>query len=134
MLVLLRRTRPRFFFSAMLAAGALVVGSCALPSLHRVTIQQGNVITQEMMDQLKPGMTREQVAFVMGSPVVRNAFDDTRWDYVYTLDVPGTYESHILVSLFFSGDELARIAGDLAPLEDEEDSPAAGDGADEGSG
>ncbi len=94
---------------------ALLNASCALPRLHRVTVQQGNVITQEMVDQLKPGMTREQVAFVMGQPVVRNAFDDTRWDYVYTIDVPGSFESRLLVSLYFSGDELDRITGDLAP-------------------
>lgn len=94
---------------------AVLTTSCALPRLHRVTVQQGNVITQEMVDQLKPGMTREQVAFVMGQPVVRNAFDDTRWDYVYTIDVPGSFESRLLVSLYFTGDELARISGDLAP-------------------
>ena len=94
---------------------ALLTASCAFPRLHRVTVQQGNVITQEMVDQLKPGMTREQVAFVMGQPVVRNAFDDTRWDYVYTIDVPGSFESRLLVSLYFSGDELDRITGDLAP-------------------
>ena len=94
---------------------ALLTASCALPRLHRVTVQQGNVITQEMVDQLKPGMTREQVAFVMGQPVVRNAFDDTRWDYVYTIDVPGSFESRLLVSLYFAGDELDRITGDLAP-------------------
>ena len=107
------RAVPAWGVSVGLAA--LLTASCALPRLHRVTVQQGNVITQEMVDQLKPGMTREQVAFVMGQPVVRNAFDDTRWDYVYTIDVPGSFESRLLVSLYFSGDELDRITGDLAP-------------------
>ena len=107
------RTLSAWIVSAGLAA--LLTASCAFPKLHRVTVQQGNVITQEMVDQLKPGMTREQVAFVMGQPVVRNAFDDTRWDYVYTIDVPGSFESRLLVSLHFSGDELARISGDLRP-------------------
>ena len=107
------RAVPAWGVSVGLAA--LLTASCALPRLHRVTVQQGNVITQEMVDQLKPGMTREQVAFVMGQPVVRNAFDDTRWDYVYTIDVPGSFESRLLVSLYFAGDELDRITGDLAP-------------------
>ena len=101
--------------AASVGLAALLTASCALPRIHRVTVQQGNVITQEMVDQLKPGMTREQVTFVMGQPVVRNAFDDTRWDYVYTIDVPGSYESRLLVSLYFAGDALSRIAGDLAP-------------------
>ncbi len=103
------------FRGAGLLLAVLLTASCALPSIHRVTVQQGNVITQEMVDQLKPGMTREQVAFVMGQPVVRNAFDDTRWDYVYTIDVPGAYESRLLVSLFFESDALTLITGDLAP-------------------
>ena len=103
------------FRGACLLLAVLLAASCALPSIHRVTVQQGNVITQEMVDQLKPGMTREQVAFVMGQPVVRNAFDDTRWDYVYTIDVPGAFESHLLVSLFFESDALTLITGDLAP-------------------
>ncbi len=103
------------FRGACLLLAVLLTASCALPSIHRVTVQQGNVITQEMVDQLKPGMTREQVAFVMGQPVVRNVFDDTRWDYVYTIDVPGAFESHLLVSLFFESDALTLITGDLAP-------------------
>lgn len=109
------RNRAVSAWAVSVALAALLTASCAFPRLHRVTVQQGNVITQEMVDQLKPGMTREQVAFVMGQPVVRNAFDDTRWDYVYTIDVPGSFESRLLVSLYFTGDELARISGDLAP-------------------
>ena len=109
------RNRTLSAWSVSVGLAALLTASCAFPRLHRVTVQQGNVITQEMVDQLKPGMTREQVAFVMGQPVVRNAFDDTRWDYVYTIDVPGSFESRLLVSLYFSGDELDRITGDLAP-------------------
>ena len=80
-----------------------------------MTVQQGNVITQEMVDRLKPGMTPEQVAFVMGGPVVRNVFDDSRWDYVYTIDVPGSFESQVVVSVFFEAGALARIVGDLKP-------------------
>ena len=109
------RNRALSAWGVSVGLAALLTASCAFPRLHRVTVQQGNVITQEMVDQLKPGMTREQVAFVMGQPVVRNAFDDTRWDYVYTIDVPGSFESRLLVSLYFSGDELDRITGDLAP-------------------
>ena len=101
--------------------------ACELPRLHRVTVQQGNVITQEMVDQLSPGMTREQVAFVMGEPVLRNPFNADRWDYVYSLHVPGTPTAVIRMSLFFNGDVLSHLYGDFAPKGDAEDEPE-GDG------
>ena len=88
---------------------------CALIGVHRVAIQQGNIITQAMVDQLKPGITREQVAYIMGEPVLRNTFDDDRWDYVYTVELPNIYNSRMLVSLFFENDVLMYITGDLAP-------------------
>jgi outer membrane protein assembly factor BamE len=89
--------------------------SLGLPRVHKVTIQQGNVITQEMIDRLKPGMTRSQVAFVMGEPVLRHAFDEDRWDYIYTLQIPGYYNEQKRVSLYFENNVLAYFTGDYAP-------------------
>jgi len=86
-----------------------------LPRVHKITVQQGNVITQEMVDQLKPGMSRSQVAFIMGEPVFRNSFDDARWDYIYTVEIPGLYEDERRLSLYFDGDQLAYFTGDYAP-------------------
>ena len=88
---------------------------CTGCGVHRVAIQQGNIITQEMVDKLKPGINREQVAYIMGEPVLRNTFDDERWDYVYTIDVPNTFSSRQLVSLFFENDVLVYITGDMVP-------------------
>ena len=99
-------------------AGGLVllaVFLCAGCGVHRVPIQQGNIITQDMVDQLKPGITREQAAYIMGEPVLRNTFDNDRWDYVYTIDVPGRFTSRMLVSLFFENDLLVYITGDMVP-------------------
>ena len=112
-------------FAAGLAAclGAAQTGC----SLYRVTVQQGNVITQEMVDDLKPGMTREQVAYIMGEPVVRNPFNEDQWDYVYTLEVPGRVERQRKLSLFFSNGMLERLTGDFKPETDSEDSASAGD-------
>ena len=98
---------------ALLAVG--VVSSCSLPRVYRLTVQQGNVITQEMVDALKPGMTREQVAFIMGEPVIRNPFDDSRWDYVYTLRVPGYVDDNAKLSVFFSDGALTHFSGDFKP-------------------
>ena len=114
------QTIQRHFTSRKLAAVALVLlmlgqAACQFPRLYRVTIQQGNVITQEMINKLRPGMTRSQVAFVMGDPILKNTFDENKWDYIYTIDLPGYYQEQRHVSLFFTGDVLAYMTGDIAP-------------------
>ena len=100
--------------AAALAVAAITT-SCALPRVYKITVQQGNVITQKMVDGLKPGMSREQVAYIMGEPVIRNPFDEDRWDYVYTLRVPGVVDDHRKMSLFFTDGVLSHFTGDLAP-------------------
>ena len=104
--------------------------ACSLPRVYRLSVQQGNVITQEMIDGLKPGMTREQVAYVMGQPVIRNPFDDSRWDYVYTLRVPGFVDETVKMSLFFTEDVLTHFTGDFKPSDAEASDPEAADASD----
>ena len=99
--------------------------SFKIPRVHKVTVQQGNVITQEMIDRLKPGMTKEQVAFVMGEPVVRNAFNQDRWDYIYSVEVRGRFAESRRVTLHFEDGLLASFSGDYAPS----DVPGATDAA-----
>lgn len=99
---------------------SLLLSGCSLkrpklPRVHKLTVQQGNVINQKMIDKLKPGMTRSQVAFIMGEPVVRNAFNNDRWDYVYSIELPGVYSTTQMVSLFFVDEQLAYFTGDLVP-------------------
>ena len=106
---------PSFSSVATLLLALSLLGGCGWPRVHKVIVQQGNVITQEMIDKLKPGMTRTQVAYIMGEPVVRNTFNDTRWDYVYSLENPGQYEVNSTVSLFFENERLSHFVGDLAP-------------------
>ena len=105
--------------AALAAAIALstILTSCALPRVYKVTVQQGNVITQQMVDSLKPGMSQEQVAYVMGKPVIKNPFDEDRWDYVYTLRVPGVVSDRMKMSLFFTDGMLSHFVGDLVPSE-----------------
>jgi len=86
-----------------------------IPRVHKITVQQGNVITQEMIDSLKPGMTRAQVAYIMGEPIVRNTFHRDRWDYIYALDIPRVYEEEKRLSLHFEEDRLAYFSGDYVP-------------------
>ena len=96
-----------------------------MPRVHKVTVQQGNVITQEMIDSLKPGMTRAQVAFIMGEPIVRNTFDRNRWDYIYTIEVPGIYGDEKRISLHFDGDKLAYFTGDYTPSSEQPEAVSA---------
>ena len=86
-----------------------------LPFIHRIDVQQGNVINQEMIDQLKPGMTKRQVRFTLGSPMIVDAFHQDRWDYVYRME-PGKGEiEQKRVSLYFRDDALTQIPGDYRP-------------------
>lgn len=103
--------RPRL----ILVFTALLLSGCSFPQVFKVTVQQGNLITQEMVDQLKPGMTRSQVAFIMGEPVFRNPFENDRWDYIYTVEIPGRYQQRRLMSLYFVDERLAYFTGDFVP-------------------
>jgi outer membrane protein assembly factor BamE len=89
-----------------------------LPWVYRIDIQQGNVISQDAVNQLKLGMTKRQVQFVLGTPLLIDPFHADRWDYYYSYQ-PGSEgekksdEQHL--SLFFDGDSLARISGTVEP-------------------
>jgi outer membrane protein assembly factor BamE len=113
----LRSSIPRSFA----LAGLLLLAACEhvpmLPGLstHRIDIQQGNVVTQEMVDKLKPGMTRQQVRFVLGTPPIVDPFRQDRWDYVYYYKKDGVLKEHRRLVLLFDGDTLKRIDGDVVP-------------------
>ncbi|MFK0571144.1 outer membrane protein assembly factor BamE [Endozoicomonas sp.] len=87
----------------------------SFPGAYKIDIQQGNVITQEMVDQLRPGLTRAQVQYVMGTPLLEDTFDRDRWDYVYSLQPGGKERDQKTVTLFFQNDQLSSIQGDFRP-------------------
>lgn len=87
----------------------------SFPGAYKIDIQQGNVITQEMINQLRPGMTRAQVQYVMGTPLVEDTFNRDRWDYVYSLQPGGKEREQKTVTLLFDNDQLSSIQGDLRP-------------------
>ncbi len=94
----------------------LLAGCSSVPSLlYKIEIQQGNVITHEMMEKLKPGMTRAQVRFVLGSPMISDAFHGNRWDYVYRLEQDGRLIEQHRITVFFEDDRLAHSEGRLRP-------------------
>ena len=90
------------------------------PGVHRINIQQGNVITQQMIDKLRPGMTKSQVRFVLGNAVVDNSLDVDRWDYIYTLSIAGRAEMETKLSVYFINERLSYFVGDFIPSEEYE--------------
>jgi outer membrane protein assembly factor BamE len=82
---------------------------------YRIDVQQGNVVTQDMVSQLKPGMSREQVKFVLGTPLVTDMFHTNRWDYIYRLERGKGGVEERKLTVFFDNDALARVEGDVVP-------------------
>ena len=91
-----------------------------IPRVYKLSVQQGNVITKEMVDRLEPGMTRNQVEYVMGRPVLKDPFDDDQWVYLYTLEVPDVFIQAFKMVLIFEEDTLVSITGDYVPTTAEE--------------
>lgn len=96
---------------------AVLSASCTstLPSLkpYHLDVQQGNVVTSKMMLQLKPGMTKSQVRYVMGTPLLQDSFHQDRWDYLYQMNKGGNVIERRRVILDFKSDGLASVRGDV---------------------
>lgn len=108
----------RFASRALTVAATLLLGACGVPQLitpYRMDIQQGNYISQEMVSQLRPGMTREQVRFVLGTPLLADIFHADRWDYVYYRDVLGAAREERKIAVIFQDGKLVRVEGDVVP-------------------
>lgn len=98
--------------SALLLCALLALSGCTLKP-YKIDIQQGNVVTQEMISKLRPGMTRSQVKFVMGTALVTDPFHPERWDYFYKFDKGGKPREERRLTLVFEEDKLARVLGDV---------------------
>jgi len=85
------------------------------PSVHKIDIQQGNVVTQDMLSRLKPGMTKSQVRFALGTPLIADAFHPNRWDYAYSFQKAGKLTEQRHVTVVFENDLMLRVEGEAAP-------------------
>lgn len=110
--------RKLFLMSAILLL-------CGCELIYKLPTRQGNVIEQKQLDQLQPGMTRDQVRFLLGTPIATSPYRSDRWDYVGYYRSPRGKVFSRTVSLYFGGDsKLARMEGiQLAAGEEEVDSP-----------
>ncbi|MGV6825479.1 MAG: outer membrane protein assembly factor BamE [bacterium] len=101
--------------------GAIIPRSLdRLPFIYHPQVQQGNIIEQEKINQLKPGMVKRQVQYVMGSPMLIDVFHQDRWDYYYSVGTSVELDIEKRLTLYFENGRLARIEGDYRPQQDVE--------------
>ncbi|MBB3104057.1 outer membrane protein assembly factor BamE [Azomonas macrocytogenes] len=103
--------------SLILSSLAVFATGCSIPGVYKIDIQQGNVVTQDMIDQLRPGMTPRQVRFIMGSPLIMDTFHPNRWDYLYSFQAGGSRRRQERISLMFdnANQQLVGLTGDFMP-------------------
>ena len=119
---------PRALSIASLAVLYLIITGCF--SSYRVEIQQGNVISAEQIEKLVPGTPRDEVRFILGTPLIKDPFHAQRWDYFYSLDpAKGEKVTQYRLSIWFEDEKIARTLVEGAGLPGaiqpdlEEDSP-----------
>jgi outer membrane protein assembly factor BamE len=86
---------------------------------YRMEVVQGNVITQEVMAQIQPGLGRAQVREILGTPLLADIFHENRWDYVFTIARQGVPAQQRRVSVFFKNNVVERFEADTLPTERE---------------
>jgi outer membrane protein assembly factor BamE len=100
-------TRSPFFAKSFVFIFVLLMSAC---SVHKIDIQQGNVITQEMFEKLKIGMEKKRVEGILGTPLVTDPFHRDRWDYVYVYKAGNTdTQQSAHLTLYFANEQLNKI-------------------------
>ena len=110
------QSRSRLTLSLSLLLSLATLGACSnigFPGVYRINVEQGNIVDQEMVDQLKPQMTRRQVRFVLGTPIIEDTFNADRWDYVYVVRLGNENLFRTQLTVVFAGDSLVDVEGDL---------------------
>jgi outer membrane protein assembly factor BamE len=110
-------------FAGTLLLATVLSGCSSVPRIvneYKIDVQQGNVLTQEMVSQLKPGLTKDQVRFILGTPVLIDVFHPNRWDYVYRLQKgnTGAVEMRKFTAFFDANEKLARVSGDVTAAQE----------------
>ncbi|MCZ7559119.1 MAG: outer membrane protein assembly factor BamE [Burkholderiaceae bacterium] len=129
-----RTARPasRAWLLAAALAAALAAGGCAqrdpnrsgLLEPYRTDLPQGNYLTQQTLDQVKEGMTREQVRFALGTPLLRHVFHPDRWDYVFRYQFPNGRAELRRATIVFRDDRVAAIEAEALPAKEDPADPA----------
>ena len=83
--------------------------------IYKTPVQQGNVLVQTDVDQIKPGMSKRQIAIILGTPAIADPFNQNRWDYVNTFKIKGKINTIKRLSLYFEDNKLIRTEGNYFP-------------------
>ena len=94
---------------------ATLLACMTLSGCYKTPVQQGNILKQEDIDEIKPGMSKQQVVILLGTPTVADPFNQDRWDYINTTKVKGEFKKLKKFSLFFENNELVRTEGNYFP-------------------
>ena len=113
------RQLMRLSFPLLLALSLGACGFVGFPGVYKIDVEQGNIVTPDMVAQLKPNMSRRQVRFILGTPLLEDPFDQSRWDYPYVKRNGQKILSESKLTVYFDGDTLMRFDTDL----EEEDLP-----------
>ena len=105
----------RALFITLLVLCLPACGFVGFPGVYRINVEQGNLVDQDMVDQLKVGMSRRQVRFIMGTPLIEDTFNPDRWDYPYVLRNGEDILRQASVTVHFDGDKLVDVSGDVVP-------------------
>ena len=119
----------RLLLTSLIIACLSACGFVGFPGVYKIDVEQGNIVTQEMADQLRPGISRRQVRFILGTPLIEDSFNQDRWDYPYVKRNGQNILSESLLSVTFEGDSLVNVAGDFTPAAWGGEAPAQDDAA-----
>jgi len=86
---------------------------CSFPGVYKINVQQGNIITQSMLNKLKPGMSKGQVHFVLGTPLMKNLFNQNTEDYIYTFQKAGGAIKEQKIIVYYDNNKFKKYTGKL---------------------
>ena len=107
--------RTRLIIGLSLLLSTVTLPGCSgigFPGVYLINIDQGNIVEQDMVDQLKPDMTRRQVRFLLGTPIVEDTFHNDRWDYIRVVRRGNDTLLRRRLTVVFEGDVLVDVEGD----------------------
>ncbi len=108
-----------FILSPLLACSTM-----EFPGVYRVQIEQGNIVTEEMVSQLEPGLSASQVEFILGTPLLRDSFTPDRWDYLHMVRKPDDTLEKQRLTVFFAEGVLSHYESTIVSTERSQPAPA----------
>lgn len=95
---------------------SLLASGCSFPGVYKIPVQQGNIVSQKDLDLLKTGMTKKQVQYLLGTPLIQDSFHQEQWSYVYSIETTTKSRDQYLVTVTFNGERYQeyQVQGDLS--------------------